>query len=332
MSRKALGRGLSALLSDTAARQEETQQALELELEIDLIIANPNQPRTRFDEIRLDELAQSIRANGIVQPILVRHYRSETNRSETNNQETRYQIVAGERRWRAAQLAGLTKIPAIVRDIPDDKLLELALIENIQRHELNAIEEALAYKGLLETLQITQEVLAERLGRGRSHITNHIRLLRLPEEVQRLVVEDRISMGHARALLAVEDSEIQRNVARRIVGKSLSVRETERAIRRILNGETATSDYSYSEADELASELPPPPVALEEEKDANVRAAETKLRRQLSTQVRIVANRNGVGGKFEIEYYDADDLQRVYQILLGQAQAQAQVQSTAISS
>lgn len=302
MSRKALGRGLSALLSDTAARQEETQ----LELDIDLITPNPNQPRTRFDETRLEELAQSIRVNGVVQPILVRRY------------ENSYQIVAGERRWRASQLAGLTKIPVLIRDIPDDKLLELALIENIQRHELNAIEEALAYKGLLEALQITQEVLAERLGRGRSHITNHLRLLRLPEEVQRLVVEDRISMGHARALLAVEDTEVQRNVARRVVGMSLSVRETERAIKRILSGATATSDVAFEP--EINS---PPPVIedREDKKDANIRAVETKLRRHLGTQVRILPNRNGVdGGKFEIEYYNDSDLQRVYQTLTGRAQ------------
>ena len=292
MTRKALGRGLNALLSETATtRQEETQ----FEIDIDLIEPNPAQPRTRFDEAKLEELAQSIRANGVVQPILVRRHGG------------LYQIVAGERRWRASQRAGLAKIPAVVRDIPDDKLLELALIENIQRHELNAIEEAHAYKGLIETLGITQEMVAQRVGRDRSYVTNYLRLLRLPEDVQGLVEEEKLSMGHARALLGVDDVEIQRRVARSVTEYSLSVRETERAIKRIVNGVApATATL--------------PPVKQE---DANTRAAETKLRRKFGTQVRIVPNRNGAGGKFEVEYYNDGDLQRLYQMLMGQEAAAA---------
>ena len=180
MTRKALGRGISALLSDSAAtRQEENQ----LEIDIDLIEPNPAQPRSHFDETKLEELAQSIVSNGVVQPILVRRHGG------------RYQIVAGERRWRASQRAGLARIPAVVRDIPDDKLLELALIENIQRHELNAIEEAHAYKGLVETLGITQEMVAKRVGRDRSYVTNYLRLLRLPADVQKLVDETEPGAG-----------------------------------------------------------------------------------------------------------------------------------------
>lgn len=291
MTRKALGRGLSALLSDTAARQEESQ----LELDIDLIEPNPAQPRSRFDETKLDELAQSIRHNGIVQPILVRRY------------ESRYQIVAGERRWRAAQRAGLVKIPAVVRDIPDDKLLELALIENIQRHELNAIEEAQAYKGLIDSLGLTQEMVAQRVGRDRSYVTNYLRLLRLPEDVQGLVEEEQLSMGHARALLGVDDVEIQRRVARSVIEYSMSVRETERAIKRIVNG-----------ASPSAATLPPA-----KKEDANMRAAETKLRRRFGTQVKIMPSRNGAGGKLELEYYNETDLQRLYQLLMGQDTAAA---------
>src|SRR5919202_2939166 len=220
MTRRVLGRGLSALLSDSAATASEDF----LEIDIDLIEPSPAQPRTHFDEGRLEELAQSIRSNGIVQPLLVRR------------RGGRYQLVAGERRWRAAQRAGLQRVPAVVREIPDDKLLELALIENIQRQELNAIEEAHAYKRLIETLGLTQEVVAQRVGRDRSFVTNHLRLLRLPEDIQRLVEEEKISTGHARALLGIDDENIQRKVARNIIDKGISVRQTERTIKRIVEG------------------------------------------------------------------------------------------------
>lgn len=285
-----LGRGLSALLSDTAATNNEEL----LEVDIDLIDPNNAQPRTNFNEERLEELAQSIRSNGIVQPLLVRR------------RGARYQLVAGERRWRAAQRAGLQRVPAVVRDIPDDKLLELALIENIQRQELNAIEEAHAYKRLIETLGLTQEVVAQRVGRDRSFVTNYLRLLRLPEDIQRLVEEDKISMGHARALLGVDDADIQRRIAQNVIEQTLSVRETERAIKRVIAGATTT-----------AATQPPPT-----RDDANIRAAENKLRRRLGTQVRVMPSQTGAGGKIEIEYYNEGDLDRLYQILVG-AQNQA---------
>src|SRR5918997_1072621 len=225
MTRKVLGRGLSALLSETTPQVSEDLK----EIDIDLIEPNNLQPRTRFDEAQLEELAQSIKSNGIVQPILVRRVGGE-----------RYQLVAGERRWRAAQRAGLQKVPAVIREVPDDRMLELALIENIQRQELNAIEEAHAYKRLIETLGLTQEVVAQRVGRDRSFVTNHLRLLRLPEDIQRLVEEEKISMGHARALLGIDDINKQRELALAIVEHGLSVRETERAIKRIVaNNEQA---------------------------------------------------------------------------------------------
>lgn len=280
-----LGRGLSALLSDTAATNSEEL----LELDIDLIDPNSAQPRTSFNEERLNDLAQSIRSNGIVQPLLVRR------------RGARYQLVAGERRWRAAQRAGLQRVPAVVRDIPDDKLLELALIENIQRQELNAIEEAHAYKRLIETLGLTQETVAQRVGRDRSFVTNYLRLLRLPEDIQRMVEEDKITMGHARALLGVDDADAQRRVAQNIVEQTLSVRETERAIKRIIAGATP------------AAATQPLPAR----DDANIRAAENKLRRRLGTQVRVMPSQTGAGGKIEIEYYNETDLDRVYQLLIG---------------
>jgi ParB family chromosome partitioning protein len=279
-----LGRGLSALLSDTAPTANEEL----LEIDIDLIEPSPAQPRTHFDEERLEELAQSIRSNGIVQPLLVRR------------RGARYQLVAGERRWRAAQRAGLQRVPAVVRDIPDDKLLELALIENIQRQELNAIEEAYAYKRLIDTLGLTQETVAQRVGRDRSFVTNYLRLLRLPEDIQRLVEEEKLSMGHARALLGVDDADIQRRIARNVMEQSLSVRETERAIKRIIAG-----------ASPATATLPPA-----KRDDANIRAAENKLRRRLGTQVRVMPSQTGAGGKIEIEYYNENDLDRIYQLLI----------------
>jgi ParB family chromosome partitioning protein len=188
-----------------------------------------------------------------------------------------------------------------VREIPDDKLLELALIENIQRQELNAIEEAHAYKRLIETLGLTQEVVAQRVGRDRSFITNYLRLLRLPEDIQRLVEEEKLTMGHARALLGVDDQDIQRKVARNIIEQALSVRETERAIKRIIAGASPT----------LAT-LPAP-----KRDDANVKSAENKLRRRFGTQVRVLPSQTGTGGKIEIEYYNDTDLDRLYQLLSG---------------
>ncbi|MDT4966641.1 MAG: ParB family transcriptional regulator, chromosome partitioning protein [Acidobacteriota bacterium] len=260
-----------------------------LEIDIDLIEASSAQPRTNFDEASLEELAQSVRSNGIVQPILVRR------------RGARYQLVAGERRWRAAQRAGLQRIPAVIREIADDKLLELALIENIQRQELNAIEEAHAYRSLIETLGLTQEVVAQRVGRDRSFITNYLRLLRLPEDLQRLVEEAKLTMGHARALLGVSNESTQRSVARSIIERALSVRETERIIKRIASGGSPTLTETSS------TKL----------NDANVRAAESKLRRHFGTQVRVVQNQGRVGGKIEIEYYGDSDLDRIYKVLLG---------------
>ncbi len=279
-----MGRGLSALLPNPAMSNNDEL----FEIEVDLIEPSAMQPRTHFNDARLEELAQSIKANGIVQPLLVRR------------RGMRYELVAGERRWRAAKLAGLERVPAVVRDIPDDKMLELALIENIQRQELNPIEEAHAYKRLMETIGLTQESLAQRVGRDRSFIANHIRLLRLPDDVQALVEEDKISMGHARALLGVDDEETQRRVAQRIIDQSLSVRETERAMRKIVAGEEAVNETQK-------------PAKIE---DVNVRSAESKLRRHLQTQVRVVTNTNKEGGKIEIEYYNNDDLDRIYKALM----------------
>jgi ParB family chromosome partitioning protein len=284
MTRKPLGRGLSALLSaDQGAVAEDSS-----EIGIDLIDPSPVQPRSHFDDRSLKELAMSIRENGIVQPVLVRPNGS------------RFELVAGERRWRAAQLAGLERIPAVVREIPNDKVLELALIENIQREDLNAIEEARAYKKLIEMVGLTQESLAQRVGRDRSYITNHIRLLRLPDDLQQLVQEGKLSAGHARTLLGTDDVAAQRRVARKIIEKGLSVRETEKVIQQLLGSSErrASSKLGVGAA------------------DPNLKAAEAKLRRRLGTRINILPSSSRPGGKIEIEYYDDRDLDRFYGLLM----------------
>ncbi len=288
MTRRALGRGLGALLSADVSNHS----AESFEIEIDLIDPSPLQPRTNFDEAKLNELAASIVANGVVQPLIVRRL------------ENRFELIAGERRWRAAQLAGLLRIPAVVRQVPDDKVLELALIENIQREDLNPIEEAQAYKKLIETIGLTQESLAERVGRDRSYITNYLRLLRLPEDIQKLVQEGKLSTGHARTLLGVEDVDIQRRVCRRIIEQGLSVRETEKIVRRLVSNEASGKKAGTSRI----------------ENDANVRAAEAKLRRALGTRVQIVQGSGGAG-RITLEFYNGADLDRLYQLLIQRAQA-----------
>lgn len=285
MSRKVLGRGLSALLGEEVSKQGKEEFT---EIDSDLITPNSEQPRTRFTEESLEELAQSIRANGIIQPIIVR------------KKGANFEIVAGERRWRASQKAGLTKIPAVIREVSNEKLLELALIENIQRQELNAIEEAKAYKNLVETVGLTQEMIAERVGKNRTVITTFMRLLKLPKEIQNLVEEEKITPGHARALLMAENADSQKRIAQKIVEMSLSVRETEKAVKRLGKDE------------EDVAKATSPKVKV----DANVKAAETKLRRKLGTQVQIFPDGKGTGGKIEIEFYSESDLDRIYQTIM----------------
>jgi ParB-like partition proteins len=274
---------LSALLSDSVsvvAPGEELQ-----EVDIDLIDPNPDQPRLRFNEDKLNELAQSIRANGLVQPLLLRR-----------SANGRYQIVAGERRWRAAQLAALPKVHAVVRNIPDSKLLELALIENIQREELNPIEEASAYQRLIHNLGLTQDEVAQQVGKDRSSIANYLRLLKLPEDVQRMLEDELISMGHARALLGLDTKDQIRRLANEVAEKKLSVRQTEQAVKR------ATSPQSPGERSTPSSN------------DANIRAAELKMKRFLGSQVRIHLGNNG--GRIEIDFSSASELDRIYSIIM----------------
>ncbi len=289
-TRKALGRGLGALLSaeGTATAREDTN-----EIPIDLIDPGTLQPRFVFDDAKLDDLAQSITANGVVQPLLVRR------------KGARYELIAGERRWRAAQRAGLTSVPVVVRNVTDDKVLELALIENIQREDLNPIEEARAYRKLIETLGLTQETVAERVGRDRSYVTNYLRLLKLPDDLQELLQVGRLSTGHARALLGAEHVDVQRRLARKVIEQDLSVRATERLVKQTTEARPARAKA----------------IIKPEEADANIRAAETKLRRRFGTQVRIVQSRGEETGKIELEFYNQGDLDRLYRLLLLDASA-----------
>ena len=277
--RPALGRGLSALIPDAPAAPAGAAERT-AEVDTDLLRPNRFQPRTMIDDGKIDELARSIKANGIIQPIVVR------------KTDEGYEIIAGERRWRAAQRAGLLKVPVAVREIPDDRLLAAALIENIQREDLNAIEEAYAYRRLADDFQLTQEQIADAVGKDRSSIANYVRLLKLPTEVRGHVASGALSMGHARALLALADEAAQRRLARDIVSKALSVRETEALVKR------------------LASPAAPRP---EERKDVHTRAAEDRLRFALGTRVRIA--RKGKGGRIEIDFANENELQRLFEQL-----------------
>ena len=282
MNRKALGRGLGALLSSDRSTDIGAEPA---DVPVASIAAGPMQPRSHFDEASLQSLAESIKTHGIVQPLVVRPKGSG------------YELIAGERRWRAAQLAGLERVPVVIRNVPDENLLEIALIENIQREDLNPIEEALAYKRLIESVGLSQDALASRVGRDRTYITNYLRLLRLPDDIQNLVKEGRLSPGHARTLVTLESEDLQRRLARQIIEGSLSVRATEELVKK-------ATGKSHSVATPRSA-----PVV-----DPNVRAAETKLRRILGAQVKILQAADG-RGKIEISYSGEQDLNRLYDLL-----------------
>lgn len=282
--RPALGKGLSALIPDAP----EPQRGGTLELDIDLLSPNEQQPRLRMDEPRLEELTQSVKANGIIQPILVRR------------DGDRYRIIAGERRWRAAQRAGLQRVPVVLREATDGdmRLLELALIENLQRENLNPIDEALAYQRLAEEFSLTQDQIAAAVGKDRSSVANFMRLLKLPEEIRGDLAAGTLSTGHARALLALPDAASQKQAAREVVSRALSVRETEGFVKRLAAQKSAA---------EAAVAAP------EQQKDVHTRAAEDKLRFALGTKVRIV--RKSKGGRIEIDFTSEEELHRIYEAL-----------------
>jgi ParB family transcriptional regulator, chromosome partitioning protein len=281
--RQALGKGLSALIPDIP----EAPRATSVDVDIDRLAPNQFQPRAHVDETRLGELAESIRANGVIQPILVRRLGD------------RFQIIAGERRWRAARLAGLARVPIVVRDVPsgDERaLLQLALIENIQREDLNPIEAALAYRRLADDFHLKQEEIAAAVGKDRASVANYLRLLKLPDEIRSEIASGRLSMGHARALLALPDEADQRRTARDVIARNLSVRETESVVKKLAESTTA-------------ARVPTPPKPV----DVHTRAAEDRLKMLLGTRVRIV--RQGTRGRIEIDFNSEDELIRIFELL-----------------
>ena len=292
--RKALGRGLSALLpgranfSNTTAGVAAAQAHVQSpsKLPIDSIQPNPVQPRMIFQSERLEELAASIRANGIIQPLIVR------------SNAGRYQLVAGERRWRAARMAGLTEVPVVVQEVADPLMLELALIENLQREDLNAIETAHAYQRLGQELGLSQEEIGRRTGKDRTSIANTLRLLKLPDEVQILLAEHRLSMGHARAVLGLSTAEQQIEIAEKAAAQGLSVRQVETLVQ------------------ELTSDRPQGGKKKDRSQDPNVRAAVEELERVLGTRVRLI-ELSEQRGRIEIEYYSQAELDRLFQHLTG---------------
>jgi ParB family transcriptional regulator, chromosome partitioning protein len=279
--RRGLGRGLSALMADVnleVSRGDAAETRPELYLPVEAISPNPDQPRKDFDTKALQELADSIRQKGIIQPLIVR----------ATGQAGRYEIVAGERRWRAAQIAQLHQLPAIVREFSDAEVLEIAIIENIQREELNAIEEAQAYRQLMDRFGHTQEKIAEALSRSRSHIANLLRLLTLPEGVQSMVAVGTLSAGHARALVTTPNAL---ELAQKIVGRGLSVRETEALVRRSAVPEKARRSARGAG-----------------EKDADTRALEADLSAGLGMGVRIDHEPGGERGRLTVTYATLDQL------------------------
>ena len=281
--RPALGKGLSALIPDLPAPPPPVMPS---EVDIDRLAPNAFQPRGQMDDSRLEELAQSIRTNGVIQPIVVRP------------RGDRFEIIAGERRWRAAGKAGLTRVPIVVRDVPGGRertLLEMALIENIQRENLNPLDEAMAYRRLSDEFGLTQDEIASSVGKDRATVANILRLLKLPEEVRAEVAGGRLTMGHARALLGLGNEADQRRIARDVIGRSLSVRETESIVKRIVEERPAHAK----------GEVEPP--------DVHTRAAEERLRILLGTRVRILRKKSS--GRIEIDFGSEQELIRIFDIL-----------------
>ncbi|QUS36957.1 ParB/RepB/Spo0J family partition protein [Falsirhodobacter algicola] len=284
--RRGLGRGLSALMADinVSAPAEVSPRRADMTLPIEKIAPNPNQPRRAFNQEALQDLASSIRQKGVIQPLIVRPV----------DGEDRYEIVAGERRWRASQLAQLHELPVIVRDFDDTEVLEVAIIENIQRSDLNPIEEAMGFRQLMDRFGHTQDKLAEALSKSRSHIANLLRLLNLPDDVQALLRDGKLSAGHARALITSGDAS---GLARQVVEKGLSVRETERLVK-------GTTERSQK-----------PRAPKPGDKDADTRALEADLTANLGMEVQIDHLAGGESGVLSIRYRSLDDLDNLCRAL-----------------
>lgn len=276
--KRGLGKGLGALIpvSETGPT----------EVPIDAIVPNPMQPRQGLDLEALEELAASIREHGLIQPLIV---------SQVSDVEAqRYQLIAGERRLEAAKLADLTKVPVIIREATPQEMLELALVENIQRADLNPLEQATAYRHLMDDFGLTQEQVAERVGKSRVAVANSVRLLRLPDEVKGSLAQGQITEGHARAMLALDEPDGQRNVWKAVLGRGLNVRQTEEMVRRLTAG--------------------PRPKRLEQPPSSETKALEDRFREALGTKVQLFRSRRG--GRLVIHFYSEEDLQALYELMV----------------
>jgi ParB family chromosome partitioning protein len=290
--RKALGRGLTSLIPSSGKSDATSKKFMEIPLED--IITNPNQPRKLFAKESIDELALSIEEKGIIQPLIVRPIGG-----------GKYELIAGERRYRAAKQIGLEKAPAVIKDIGENETLEIALIENIQRENLNVVEEALAYKDLLSKFQYTQDELAKRLGKDRSSIANSLRLLKLPDKIRNHLINNELTMGHARALLAIDDKDTQIQVAQDIIGNSLSVRETENLIKKFKNSFTSENEDERQEAVRTAAK---------EMTHNEMVGLETRIKERLRSFVKIKGD--NAKGKITISYESEDELNTICDRLL----------------
>ncbi len=298
VKRGGLGKGLDSLIPDNGKVPESgrktkvvekviekiVEKPSEVKLKINQIEPNREQPRKKFDEQALEELADSIRQFGILQPLIVQE------------KEKYYEIIAGERRWRAAKLVGLKEIPVVIRKMSEQEMVEISLIENIQRENLNPIEEAAAYKRLLEEFHLTQEEIAERVAKSRTAVTNSMRLLKLDERVQQMVVDEMLSTGHARALLAVEDPELQFQTANKIYNERLSVREVEKLVKNIGKEKSSKKEKDFQQ-------------------EAVFQDLEEKMKVSLGTKVSI-NRKDDRKGRIEIEYYSMEELERLMEILI----------------
>ena len=298
MAARGLGKGLDSLIpnavgeakvkkeSKAESKEEKREDGKETVVKITMVEPNRKQPRKNFDEDALQELADSIKQFGLIQPILVQ------------DRKDHYEIIAGERRWRAAKIAGLKEVPVIIRNYSEKEIMEISLIENIQRENLNPIEEAQAYKRLLEEFHLKQDEVAERVSKSRAAVTNSMRLLKLGEEVQQMLIDDMISTGHARALLAIENQEEQYTIAQKIFDEKLSVRDVEKLVKNL--NKPAKNPKKTTPADKTM--------------EAIYLDMEEKLKNRLSTKVTVTSKGNGAG-KIEIEFYSHDDLEKIMDLL-----------------
>lgn len=296
-SKKGLGKGLDSLIPmgseienitkpvKKAKNEPKTNENGVIELKVNQIEPNREQPRKNFDEDALQELADSIKKHGIIQPLVVQ------------KKGEYYEIIAGERRWRAAKIAGLKHIPVVIKDYSEQEMVEIALIENIQRQDLNPIEEAMAFKQLMQEYDLKQDELAERVSKSRTAVTNSMRLLKLPQKIMEMVINNELSSGHARTLLSIEDEDLQIKVAELVILKQMSVRETENYVKKLQNNKNESKDTKNTDNDFVYRDI------------------ENRIKEIVGTKVKVNHKNNGKG-KIEIEFYSDDELERIYDLFL----------------